>query len=149
MRQPPIPADIDRLDQLQQAVSDMAAGRPLASEAVEWLAPAFQAYIDHGGDLARHLGLRVRPGGAFELPHTARRMAKRDQYLVLLVNETPGDRLRPKARRAADFLHGRGPAPNPLAKFILERLRSLKAPIPEEERLVQICSGRARRARRV
>lgn len=96
----------DRADQLRRAVEVL---RKTDERATQDVADGIEAWLTKGGDLQRHLGVRVRRGGAQELPHRQSRKTRRDQELRALAARLPIS-AGPRASQIKQLLLARDPA---------------------------------------
>lgn len=69
----------------------LEAGRSVPREFALWLAPALRAFLaTEGSSLEGYLGLKPRPGGAFETVWQLQRRARRDRLLAELASVLEG-----------------------------------------------------------
>lgn len=115
------PSVLDRAEQLQRAADVLRAS---ADPAARHVATAFERWIAEGGDLHQHLGVRVRRGGAHDLPHRKARKQARDEQIRAIADGLPKS---PKSRAAQirEMLLAR----DPTLLVIHERT----APVPSSE----------------
>lgn len=132
-------AMLAKLDGLQRAIIHLRRGEALPSDCALWLADGFERFINEGGDLGDRLGLGVRRGGRFHTIANLNALKRRDQLVLILIDEIPLGDLSERIKAVDAFLRDRGPDPaNGFGAALKRMLKEMDAPIPGKRRLRQI-----------